>query len=78
MDVMSPIGLDEIGKPARATNARNGGDLLLPELASFDQFEIEGKHRKVTTAWTPRGVVGGDFLFGERFSFRGNRRGGCS
>ncbi len=74
VDVMRAVGLHEIRKPARAADAGDGGDLLMPQLALFDQLEIKREHGEITATGAPRGVIGGDFLFGQAFAF-GSRAG---
>src|SRR5262249_47340907 len=69
MDVMSAMSLHEIRKTAGATDARHGRDLLMPQLAFLDQFEIQSEHGEISAARTPGGMIGGEFLFGEPFSF---------
>ncbi len=63
VNVMHAVRLHEIGKPARAADARDGGDFLLPQLALLDQLEIKREHREIAAAGTPRRMVGGNFLF---------------
>ena len=75
MNIMRAVGLDEIRKPARAANARDGRDLLVPELALFDQLEIKREHGEIAAARAPRRVIGGDFFFGQTFAFVGSRIG---
>src|ERR1043165_5966838 len=77
MNVVSAMGLDEIGKPAGAANSRHGGNFFVPDLPLLNQLEIEGEDRKVAAARTPRWVIGGDILLSQRLSlFRGQRRNG--
>ncbi len=45
-----------------------GGDLLVPHLALFHQFEIKGQHGKIAAARAPGGMVGRHFLFGQRLA----------
>ncbi len=59
MDIMCAMSLNEIGEPAGATDAGNGGDFLMPNLALFNQFEVKRQNRKITAARTPGRVVGG-------------------
>jgi hypothetical protein len=69
MDIMSAMSLHEIRKTTGATDARHRRDLLMPQLAFLDQFEVESEHGEISAARTPSGMVGGEFLFGEPFSF---------
>ena len=75
VDVMHAVGLDEIGEPAGAADAGDGGDFLVLQLALFDQLEIEGEDGEIAAAGAPRGVVGGELFFGEALAF-GGRGGG--
>src|SRR6185437_4248977 len=75
VNVMHAVRLHEIRETARTTNARDGRDLFVPELALLDQFEVKRQHGKITAAGTPGRVVGGDVFFRERLSFGiGQRR----
>ena len=76
MNEMGAVGLDKIGEPAGTTDAGHGGDLFLPQFALLNQFEIEGQNGKVAATRAPGGMVGRDFLFGQRlaFGFRQARR----
>ena len=69
VNVMRAVGLHEIRKPAGAADAGDGGDLLVPQLALFNQLEIQREHGEIAAAGTPRRVVGGDFLFGQALAF---------
>jgi hypothetical protein len=69
MNVMRAVRLHEIGKAARTTDAGHGGDLLVPELALFDQLEVEREHGEIAATGAPRRVIGGDFFFGQAFAF---------
>jgi hypothetical protein len=44
MNIMRAVGLDKIGEPAGTTDAGHGDDLLVPQFALLDQFEIEGQN----------------------------------
>ena len=70
MNVVRTIGLNKVGKPARATDAGDGGDFLLPKLSLFNEFEIKGEDGKVPAAWAPRRMVGDNFLFRQSLAFR--------
>src|SRR5262245_54667196 len=72
--VMRSVGLDEIGEPARATDARDGGDFFVPDFAAFDEFEIEREDGEIATARAPGRVVGGHLLFGQRLAVFGRDR----
>ena len=74
VDEVDAVRLHEIREPAGAADAGDGGDLLVDQLALFNQFEIQGEHGEVTAARAPRRVVGGDFFFGQALAFlRGGR-----
>ena len=75
VDVMRAVGLHEIRKPAGAADAGDGGDLLVPELALLDQLEVKRQHGEIAAAGTPGGMVGGDFLLGQRLAFGGRGHG---
>src|ERR1043166_7701176 len=68
VDVMHTVRLDEIRETARATNARNGGDVFMPKLALFDQLEIKRENGKVAATGAPGGMVGGQLLFAQRLA----------
>ena len=76
MDVMSAMGLNEIRKPAGTSNAGDSRDLLVPQLAFLDQFEIKRENREIAATGTPGRMIGSDFFFGQTFpvSFRKRRR----
>src|SRR3974390_1152287 len=57
MDEMHSVRLHEIRKPAGTADARNRRDLLVMKLALFDQLEIQGQYREVTTARAPCGML---------------------
>src|SRR2546425_4882232 len=60
---MGAMRLHEIRETARTSDAGDGGDLLVPQLALFDQLEVKRQHREVAATGTPRGMIGGEFLF---------------
>ena len=68
---MRAVGLDEIREAAGATDARDGGDFLVPHLALFDQLEIKREHGKIAATGTPRRVIGGNFFLRETFALVG-------
>ena len=77
VDEMRAVRLHEIGEAARAADARDGRDLLVPYLALLDELEVKREHGEITAAGAPRRVIGGDFLLRETLAFRvGNRRDG--
>ena len=44
MQEVRAMGLDEIRKPAGTADPGNGGDLLMPQLALFNQLKIKREH----------------------------------
>src|SRR5437660_3702107 len=62
------VAVDEIGKARRATDAGEGDDLLVIELAFLDDFVEGSQNGKVTATRAPSRVIGGDGFFGEFFS----------
>ena len=68
VDEVGAVSLDEIREPARAADAGDGGDLLVPEAALLDQLEIERQHGEIAAARAPGRVVGGDFLLRQRLA----------
>jgi hypothetical protein len=46
MDEMGAVGLDEIREAAGAADAGDRGHLLVPDLALFDQLEIQRRTEK--------------------------------
>lgn len=69
------MSLDEIGKPAGATNARNGDDVFVPDAGTLHEFEVNGQDGKVAATGTPSRVISCQFLFGERLWLLTDRRG---
>jgi hypothetical protein len=65
---MDAVGLNEIGKPARTSDARDGRYLLVMKLALLDELEVKRQHREIAATGTPRRMVGGDFFLRERFA----------
>src|SRR5450432_1576021 len=76
MDIMRTVRLHEIGKAAGAADARNGGDLFVPNFPLLNQLEIKREDGKVAAAGTPRRMVGGDFFFGQALAFLKRRHDG--
>ena len=74
----APCACTKYGKPAGAADAGDGGDLLVPHLALFDQLEIKREHGEIAAAGAPRRMVGGDFLFGQAFAFVAGGGGGAT
>ena len=58
VNVMGAVGLDKIRKPARATDAGDGGYFLVPHLALFDELEIQREHGEIAAARAPGGIIG--------------------
>jgi hypothetical protein len=67
MDEVDTVRLHKVREATGTADARHSRDLLLPELALFDQLEIKRQDREITAPRTPGGMVGGHFLFGQRF-----------
>ena len=65
MDVVHAMAVHEIRKATGASDAGDGGDLLVPDFALLDQLEVEREDREVTAAGAPRRVIGGEGFFGE-------------
>ena len=68
VDVMHAVGLHEVGEPAAAANASNGGDLFVVQTAVLDELEVQGQYGEVATTGAPRGVVGGKIFFLQGFA----------
>ena len=78
VNVVHAVRLHEIREAAGAADAGNGGDLLVPQLALLDQLEVQREHGEIAAAGTPRRMIGGDFLFGQRLALgAGGRRRRC-
>src|SRR4029077_10682713 len=54
------VAVDEIGKARRATDAGEGDDLFVLELAFLDHFVEGGEHGEIATPGTPGRVIGGN------------------
>ena len=76
MQEVRAVRLHEIREPAGTADAGNGGDLLMPQLALFNQLEIQRQHREIAAAGTPSRMVGDDFFSGQRPCVRRWRAGG--
>ena len=63
VDEMHPVRLHKIRKPARTADARDADELLVGQLALFNELEIQREHREIAATGTPRRVIGGEFLF---------------
>lgn len=74
MDVVRAVGLHEIGKTARATDARHGRDLLVPEFALLDELEVKREDGEIAATRAPCRVIGGDLLFGQTFALVSRQR----
>ena len=68
MNVVNAVRLHEIGKAAGAADAGDSRDLLVPDRALFDEFEVKREHREVTATGAPGRVIGGDFFLEERLA----------
>src|ERR1043166_2839462 len=69
VDVMRAVGLHKVREPTRTANPCHSRDFLMPELAFFDELEIEGEHGEIAAARTPGGMIRGYFFFGQPFAF---------
>ena len=76
VDVVRAISLHEIREAAGTADAGNGGELLLPELALLDHLKVKREHGEIATTRAPGGVVGGDFLLGQRLAVNGGWKDG--
>src|SRR5690606_13763270 len=65
VDVVRAMGLDEIRKAARATDASDSGDLFMPDLAFFNQLEIKREHGKIAATRAPGWMIGGHLFLGQ-------------
>jgi len=77
MNEVNTIGLDEIGETAGTADARDGGDLLVREVALFEQFVIESEDGKIAATGTPGRMVRGEFFLRD-FARLFRRRSGLS
>src|SRR5688572_2904795 len=73
MNVMRAVSLHEVRKAARAPDAGDGGNLLVPYLPLFDELEVKRQHREVAATGAPCRVIGSDFFFGEALAFVGQQ-----
>src|SRR5438445_8016907 len=62
------VAVDEIGKARRATDAGEGDDLLVIELAFLEHFVEGSQNRKIPTTRAPGGTISGAGFLGEFFS----------
>src|SRR5438093_393790 len=72
---MRPVRLHEIREAARTADARDGRDLLVPELALLDELEVKREHGEVAATRTPRRMVGDDFFSGQSLALGVGDRG---
>ena len=59
------VAVDEIGKARGTTDAGEGDDLLVIELAFLEDLVIGSENGEVAAAGTPGRVIGGDGFLGE-------------
>src|SRR5205807_2490366 len=62
------VAVDEIGKARRATDAVEGDDLFVIELAFLDDFVEGSQNGEIAAAGTPGGMIGGDRFLGKLFA----------
>src|SRR5690349_13832936 len=76
VNVVRTVRLDEIRKTAGTANAGDGRDLLMPQLALFNQFEVKREDREITTTGAPCRVIGRNFFLGQTFTFASGQASG--
>src|SRR6266498_1365700 len=74
VDVMHTVRLDKIREAAGATDPGDGRNLLVPQLALFDEFEVKSQYGEIAAARTPGRVVRGEFFLAHGLAFRVRQR----
>ena len=69
VDVVCAVCLHKIREPAAAADAGHGGKFLVMQATILNELEVQRQHGEVAAAGAPRGLVGDEFLFGQRVSF---------
>jgi hypothetical protein len=70
MNVVRAVAVDEIRKTRRTTDACEGNDLFMFDVAFLKHLIERGQHSEISAAGTPGGVIGGDGFLGEFFAWR--------